>query len=212
MRHARRPAAIAAALVLLAAGLAIAAEAPALQLFAPFSIPAHGRAAAGLVVPGPPGSAAPGLVLIVDGVPYSLVPIAATPAPPGPGPGPGPIPVVPTGNLADLVRQWAAAVKADPKRGESAAALADNFKIIATQAASGEYATPAEMEAATRASNRARLGPSLDAWRDPFFVPLAAWLGNEQKAGRFVTKEDAVRTWRTIADALAASAKGAAGK
>lgn len=199
---------LAVVLVAAVAALAAAADPPTLDLFAPFSIPAHGKAAAALVVPGPPGSPAPGLVLIVDGVPYSLVPIAATP----PGPPKPPDTPFPAGDLAGLVRQWVAAVKGDPKKAESATALVDNFRIIATQAASGEYATPSEMEAATRASNRARLGTALDAWRDPFFAPLAAWLGGEQKAGRFVTKEDAVRTWRSIADALAAAAKAGATK
>jgi hypothetical protein len=126
--------------------------------------------------------------------------------PPGPGPTPptpGPVPL-PDGKykLAAQARDWMSTVPAD-HRGK-AKDLANSFRGVASAIAAGTMKRPEDVLAATKSSNNAALGSSMDAWK-PWGAKLQTALEKADTDGTLRTIDDYKVAWNEIADGLEAS-------
>jgi len=126
--------------------------------------------------------------------------------PPGPGPEPlppGPVPL-PDGKykLAAQAREWMSTVPDAHK--PAAKALANSFRGIASAIAAGTMKRPEDVLAATKASNNAALGSSMEAWK-PWGAKLQTALEKADADGSLHTIDDYKVAWNEIATGLEAA-------
>lgn len=124
------------------------------------------------------------------------------PTPPGPKPPtpPVPPPTPPLSELSSKVRSWLAEVD-DPAKAEHQAALASNFRSIASAIAAGALKEVKDIQSETSRLNREALGESMPVW-DGWLTKLAYELGDMAMADGLNTPAKIATVWEQIAKGL----------